>query len=328
MSNHGTSLQTQSIEDRIASRIDTDVTGALAVSDEAGGLAFVNVGQVMEFAKMMSIAQIGVRRHLRGNPGACLAVCVQAIEWRMSPFAVANKSYLVNDQIAYEAQLIHAVAITRAPIKGRLKHEYTGEGEKRRLRVWAELRDEPGEIVEYTTPLFKDITPKNSPLWKSDPEQQLHYFATRSWCRRHFPDVLLGVYAPDELDGAPQRGPDRARDVTPLAERLAAGNRAETGFNHSFVQSETAGLAPGEFTDPETGEITNPDTPQQPTPPFDQAAVDGDRNDGSQAQAAPDSSTSQSGAADSDDTDFPGDKPAKGKRDLRKLMAEDDGGEQ
>lgn len=71
---------------------------------------------------------------------------------------------------------------------------------------------------------------------------------------------------------------------------------------------------------------TNPETPQQPTPPFDQAAADGDRNDGSQAQAAPDSSTSQSGAADSD-SDFPGDQPSKGKRDLRKLMAEDDGGD-
>ena len=36
-------------------------------------------------------------------------ICVQAIEWRMSPFAVANKSYVVNDRVAYESQLVHAV---------------------------------------------------------------------------------------------------------------------------------------------------------------------------------------------------------------------------
>jgi hypothetical protein len=43
----------------------------------AGGIAFANMGEVMEFAKMMAVANIGVRKHLRGNSGACLAVCVQ-----------------------------------------------------------------------------------------------------------------------------------------------------------------------------------------------------------------------------------------------------------
>jgi len=203
-------------EEKIAGRIDQNASRELAVSDAAGGLAFANVSQVMEFAKMMAVASIAVPKHLRANPGACMAVCIQAIEWRMSPYAVANKSYSVNDRLAYEAQLVQAVILQRAPIKGRIKVEYQGTGDKRVCRVWAELKDEPGEIVEYTSPEFGKITPKNSPLWKSDPDQQQFYYSVRAMCRRHFPDVLLGVYAKDEIEDTQQHiGPDRAKDVTP-----------------------------------------------------------------------------------------------------------------
>src|SRR6516164_7339192 len=104
-------------EDRIASRIDKTVAGALTVTkSQAAGLAFETMAQVLEFAKLMSISGVAVPKHLRSNPGACLAICVQALEWRQSPFAVANKSYSVNDRLAYEAQLINAVILSRAPI--------------------------------------------------------------------------------------------------------------------------------------------------------------------------------------------------------------------
>ena len=252
------------IEERIEGKIDKGIAGSLAINDSAGGLAFANVEQVMEFAKMMSVAQIAIPKHLRGNPGACLGVCIQAVEWRMSPFAVANKSYSVNDRLAYEAQLIQAVILQRAPIKGRLKVEYTGTGENRVCRVWAELREQDGGgIVEYVSPLFGRITPKNSPLWKTDPDQQLFYYSARSLARRHFPDVILGVYARDEIeDSRPAHvGPDRAKDVTPLAERLAARAVPSEGFNPAFVEAETSGADPVETIDHETGEVMQGDAP-------------------------------------------------------------------
>jgi RecT family len=214
-------IEPKEIERRIADRLDTSIVGALEVSRHAGGLAFTNAGEAMEFAKMMAVSQIGVRKHLRGNVGACLAITVQSIEWGMSPFAVANKSYLVNDQIAYESQLVQAVILRRAPIKRRFKYEYSGEGAKRRCKVTATLID--GETVDYETPEVGRIPVQNSPLWKSDPDQQLSYYAGRALCRRHFPDVLLGVYDVDELPETP-RDPAKARDVTPptLAARLDA----------------------------------------------------------------------------------------------------------
>ena len=37
-------------------------------------------------------------------------------------------------------------------------------------------------------------------MWTKQPDQQLVYFATRAWARRHTPEVMLGVYSPEEFD--------------------------------------------------------------------------------------------------------------------------------
>lgn len=182
--------------DLIESRIDKTATGELAVG-KGGTLDFTNLNQIMEVAKVVAIAKEAIPRHLRENVGACLAVCIQASEWRMSPFAVANKSYVVNDRMAYEAQLVAAVILMRAPIKGRLKYTYTGKDGTRQCTCTATLAE--GDTVEYQTPEIGKIKVKNSPLWQNDPDQQLAYFAARSLARRHFPDVILGVYTPEEM---------------------------------------------------------------------------------------------------------------------------------
>src|SRR5690348_10091498 len=86
--------------ERIENKIDRTIAGAVTVSDSVGGIMFQNMSEVLEFAKLMSVADVAVPKHLRGNPGACLSIVTQALEWRMSPFSVANKSYSVNDRLA------------------------------------------------------------------------------------------------------------------------------------------------------------------------------------------------------------------------------------
>ena len=184
--------------------INRETTQSLAISTGSGPLAFSSMDQVMEFAKLMALGKVAVPAFLRANPGACLAVTVQALEWGMSPFSVANKAYSVNDRLAYESQMLNAVILKRAPIKGRFSVTYTGDGVTRKCTVSATLNDDEGTVVSYTSPAIGQITTKNSPLWKSDPDQQLFYFASRSMCRRHFPDVLLGVYAVEEMSELPK----------------------------------------------------------------------------------------------------------------------------
>ena len=59
------------------------------------------------------------------------------------------------------------------------------------------------------------VTTRNSLLWKTAPKQQLAYLAVKYWARRHCPDVILGVYMPDEFEQT-QRA---ERDVTPARSR-------------------------------------------------------------------------------------------------------------
>ncbi len=204
-------MSNETKSDAIERRIDKTVSADTAIST-TGSMAFRNVAQIMEFAKVMAVAGVAIPKHLRDTPGACMAVCIQAAEWQMSPFAVANKSYSVNDRLGYEAQLVNAVILRRAPIMGRFKVTYSGADKTRKCKVMAKLNDGSGEEVEYESPEIDKIPVKNSPLWKGDPDQQLFYYSSRAMCRRHFPDVILGIYTQDELEEAPPM----ERNVTPV----------------------------------------------------------------------------------------------------------------
>lgn len=218
-------------QELIEAKIDRSVAGSMTVG--GGSVQFATMQDVMEFAKLMAVSGQAVPTHLRSQIGFCLAICIQAIEWRFSPFAVANKSYVVNDKVGYESQLIHAVIEERAPIQGRLRHKFSGEGDKRRCTVWAHVRGED-EPMEYTSPEFATITPKNSPLWKSKPDLQLYYNTSRDWARVYFPEVILGVYSEDELERVIDVNPSHSRShsesmtkTQKLEEKLAAMGQVE-----------------------------------------------------------------------------------------------------
>lgn len=221
---------------------------SVSVSSGANGssIAPQNLGEVVRFAEVMCKADIALPKHLRGNAGACMAVAMQALEWQMSPFAVASKSYEVGGRIAYEAQLIAAVVNTRSGIKGRLKYLFEGVGNAMTCTVTGVL---DGEECIYTSPAIGSITVKNSPLWKSDPQQQLGYFSARSWARRHCPEVLLGVYDRDEVEQF--QGADNARDVTPKPgimsrlEQATSPHGNQEGFDADNITRETETLASG-----------------------------------------------------------------------------------
>jgi hypothetical protein len=180
------------------------------------GLQITNMGQAMELSKLMALSGPAVPKAFRNEPALCFSVVNLAVKWGMDPYAVIKKAYVVNDVVAFEAQLVHALVLVKAPIVGRVRNEFTGEGPSRRCRVWATLAphvaNPDGADPEYESPLFGVIKPKNSPLWINDPDQQLFYFSVRAFARRHFPEILLGVYSEDEID----RGRPPADAIAPL----------------------------------------------------------------------------------------------------------------
>lgn len=194
---------------------------------------------MVAFADFMCKAVITVPKHLQGNSGDCLAVTMQAMQWGMNPFAVAQKTHLVNGNLGYEAQLVNAVIIAKAPIVGRPNFDWYGDWSKVNgkeckahdigVRVWVTIKGESEPRVLDVS--FAQVgTVRNSPLWVNDPKQQIAYLATKKLARLHFPDVILGVYTEDELqdhapvvDVTPQDKPvERLEDTRPtLTEKQA-----------------------------------------------------------------------------------------------------------
>lgn len=215
-----------------------DLNAAAMIVDTA------TIESIDRVARVMTTGRSTVPKHLQGNQGDCFAVVMQSMQWGMNPFSVAQKTHLVNGTLGYEAQLVNAVITNRAPIKSRLNYEWFGDwdriagrfkevparnnpDEKRivrdwliedekglGVRVWATFRDEdePRELRL----LLSQAGVRNSPLWGQDPKQQLAYLAVKRWARLYCPDVILGVYTPDELESPlpqPERDMGKVEDV-------------------------------------------------------------------------------------------------------------------
>ena len=177
-------------------------------------------GQCHRLAQIMASGACTVPKHLQGNVGDCFAIVGQALRWGFDPYAVAQKTHLVNGVLGYEAQLIIAVINGKAPIVGRLKFEYYGDWSKVKTKT-----DSPADVgVKVSATMRGDDEPtvldlsmaqvgtvRNSPLWTADPRQQLAYLAAKRWSRLYCPDVVLGLYSEDEL----QDRNAQPKDVTP-----------------------------------------------------------------------------------------------------------------
>ncbi len=241
---------------KIEDKIDKVVTGGIEISDEGFGIAIKRLVDAMEVAKLMAISGPAIPSFMRGSPGLCYAAVVRAVRWGMDPFFVAEHSYLVNnkgeEKVAYDAQLIVAVINSRAPLQKKLWPIYAGDGEEMMCTIYG-LPKGQTEVLDYETPTLKKLIDlrgrndygkiKGSPLYDADPKQQLWYYGARGFCRRHFPEVLAGVYSIDEM---PDDGP---KDVTPAKETLAArlkGQRriaSARGFDAGHIESSLSNPA-------------------------------------------------------------------------------------
>lgn len=216
------------------------MTNALATTKPAAANIATNqmvmdaatMDSVMRIAEMMASGRSTVPQHLQKSPADCMAVVMQAMQWGMNPFAVAQKTHLVNGHLGYEAQLVNAVVQASGSIDGRFHYEYKGTPGSIECRVGAVLRGE-GEITWGEWLNENKVTTKNSPLWKVNPRQQLAYLQTKNWARLYCPGAILGVYSPDELESYATQPRDmgEAQVVAPQATQPAAPGVLEAAQN-------------------------------------------------------------------------------------------------
>jgi len=174
-------------------------------------------------AATMSMGIATIPKHLQKNKSDCMAVAMQAMQWGMNPYAVAQKTHLINGTLGYEAQLINAVISSSRAIKGRFHYRYGGNwdntGDGKAVKIEAGVNVNMGVTIDTTCwvqvgavlagedeitwgePLYPSaVTTRNSPLWKTAPKQQSAYLALKYWARLYSPAVVMGVYSPDEFE--------------------------------------------------------------------------------------------------------------------------------
>ncbi|TCK38001.1 RecT family protein [Paraburkholderia sp. BL8N3] len=211
----------------------TDEVVALDVPQPVAFLTPDVFTMLERISNMMATATVAVPEHCRNKPGNCFAIVSRAHVWRMDPFALASKTFVVGSQIGYEAQAVGAAINSSGLLKDRLNFEWFGPWEKvigrfetrtsrtktnehgeaqtyrapawrpadeegLGVNVWATLKgeDEPRVL----TVLLTQARVRNSTLWADDPKQQIGYLAEKKWGRLHTPEVLLGVRTRDELE--------------------------------------------------------------------------------------------------------------------------------
>lgn len=264
----------------------SDVMTMNSPSRGIDNISILTNGELFERLQRLScvMANSGemVPPHFRGKPDACMAIVMQAARWGMDPFAVAQKTHIVNGILGYEAQLVNAVVTTMSPTIDRLHYDWFGPWENVigkfvektsakgnayispgwsladekdvGVRVWATLRgeDAPRELVLF----LSQAQVRNSTLWASDPRQQLAYLGVKRWARLYCPDVILGVYSTDELLPAIER------DITPTG-RVSVAELAA----HSQPEAEAAPVTDAPATEVPASSRTQPSPPAQPEPP-------------------------------------------------------------
>jgi hypothetical protein len=200
-----------------------------------------SMDSMMRVADLMASSKVTIPVHLRGSPGDCMAVVMQAMQWGMNPFSIAQKTHLSQGgALGYEAQLINAVLVASGAVRDEPEFEFIGDWSKILGKVEERKSDKGGKyyVPTYSKTdedglgvictatlrsgskrsiqvMMSQCYPRFSTQWATDPQQQITYVAVRKLARRYAPGAILGVYTPEELE---ESHSPREIDITPKSE--------------------------------------------------------------------------------------------------------------
>lgn len=267
--------------EKLEAKLDRAVVASTVIDMSVGGIKFQHYAELVEYARFMSMSGAAVPPHCRGNIGMCLAIATKALRFNFDPYSLAEHSYVmvknqkINDSwvaietVAYDSTVIHGIIEAHAPIKGRLRPVYEGEGDALICICSGTPKNETEPLI-HKSPTLGAIKAargtndkgvlKGSPLWLSKPEQQIWYDTCRDWCRKYYPEILMGFPAKDDFDR------DGAIDVTPTVATPTVGDRLRErkdkkasgeGFNTPKITQQMSEVAPDKIVQRETVVVEN-----------------------------------------------------------------------
>jgi hypothetical protein len=219
-------------------------------SAASAGLVPANMSEAMRLADMMAAARL-VPQALQKSPADCLLVVMQAVRWQMDAFAVAQECSVIQGKLMHSGKLVAAVVNARGNLTQRLSFEYSGDGDNRTIVVSGQLQGEPSpRVIEV---VLKNVRTQNK-VWQTQPDQQLMYHGVRVWARRHTPELMLGVYSPEEFDDPAPARAEAKRPPIPAKNVMLPAHPASPDRVWRSAAKPEEGFAGR--SDAETGEIT------------------------------------------------------------------------
>ncbi len=158
------------------------------------------------FNQKMAMAQILLESrflpdHL--NTAAKIAVALQwGHELGLEPMASTNNIYIVNGKPSLSTDIMHALVMRSAEYSGSKWLTKSNDTQKAEVVIKRKLKN--GSIEEFSGYFDMEMA-KNANLlhkdnWKKHPDRMLRKRALSFALRDGYPDILAGVYDPDELE--------------------------------------------------------------------------------------------------------------------------------
>lgn len=176
---------------------------AVSVTSSSSGFYF----DVQKFAHAQRVANMFaqstmVPEQFRNNIGNCMIALNLADRYRLDPFMVMQKMYVIHGRPGIEAQL--AIALINASGKFTpLEFVLTGEGDSRQCVAVATKKSDGQRLTgpAASIKMAKDEGwySKNGSKWKTMPDLMLTYRSATFFGRIYAPETLLGFATDDEI---------------------------------------------------------------------------------------------------------------------------------
>jgi hypothetical protein len=182
------------------------------------------LSEAVKFSEWIASSKL-IPKDIQGSPADVFIIMEQARRWEIDFFALVQEVSFVRGRPMYSGKLTAAVVNARGGLTKRLSYDYDGAGDSRTITVSGQIQGEQAPRVVKVR--LGDAKTSNE-QWAKQPDQMLMYHGARVWARRHTPELMLGIYGPDEFDETPAQ-PRRQRDaVTGEVIHETAGTRHDS----------------------------------------------------------------------------------------------------
>ena len=190
--------------------------------DENTGLVPRNLGELRDYANMLSSSGL-IPKDLQGKPSDVMVIIMTGATHDLNPIQALNSIYVVHGRASMSAQLMVALCL-RASV---CDHFDLVQSNGEIATYEAKRAGRPPIRMSYTIEEARKAGYLSKDNWQNSGPDMLRARAASKLARAVFPDIILGMYTPDEIrdDIAPE-----PRQAEVIQEETTPTKQSEDGY--------------------------------------------------------------------------------------------------